>query len=158
MDYTKYPKAKSSGTSDDDFIKIYRLQSPEDTLRFKCGTCWDISYCAIVELKKSGYDATPYWYEVTGNETHPNHMFIIITINDQYYIFEASMLSHGGIHGPFNSLNDIFKKYIQWQIKTRDVGDSIIFHQITQYPLPGTSYDEFFQQVRKSPIISKISF
>lgn len=150
VDYTKNVARLSNGKTDDDFKKIYRLQPAEDTLKFQCGTCWDICLCALQKLKEMGYNAYPIWYEVLNNKTEPNHMFIVIEYKYQFYIFEASMLAHGGIHGPYKKLEEIFHIYFKWQWNTKDKGTEIVFYKINSYPKPMTKYDEFLKQVRNS--------
>lgn len=80
-------------------------------------------------------------------------MFVIICYKDLFYIFEASMISHSGIYGPYCSIEDIFDKYAKWQWNTNDKGSAIVFHKINTFPQIKSSYDDFINDIRHEDVI-----
>ena len=157
LDYTKKPLRIASGlNSDYKRVKIYHLQDPKDTERFRCGFCWDIACLALSKLRDFGYDAYAVYIERAGDDSDfpENHVTVVFNDEAGKIIFEAST---GKIYGPFSSdavmllkLAKIMKSFFNEDVDIQDLN----FYKIDSYPEAGCTAQEFIIQVRKGKFFS----
>ena len=94
------------------------VQSGEEVLESKIGTCWD-----QVELERLWFEKNRYtihtffmWFEVNKENSYPTHTFLIYENDNKYYWFENSFEAERGIH-EFDSLDDAIECVKSKQIK-----------------------------------------
>lgn len=139
-----------------DWYNEYYLQSGEEVLNSKVGTCWD-----QVELERLWFEKNNYkyktifiWFEVERENNLPTHTFLIYEKDNKYYWFEHSFEAQKGIH-EFNSEKDaiefIKSKQIEYaKMNNNDITDENI-KTLAAYeyskPQSHLSVDEYLNHV-----------
>ena len=84
----------------DDWYNEYFVQTGEELIESKTGTCWD-----QVELERLWFEKNNYnyktiftWFEVNRPNNLPTHTFLIYESDGKYYWFEHADESNKGIH------------------------------------------------------------
>jgi|GEM_PF-922957 len=97
------------------------VQSGDELLESRCGTCWD-----QVELERKWFKEHAYqfvtifsWFEVKKPNNYPNHTFLAFNDNEKWYWFEHAYSGNRGIH-EFAALDDLVN-----EVKTRLLEDAI---------------------------------
>ena len=120
MNYIQYGymdiKGKIHKDVDDKFSTLYRLQSPQETLKNKIGVCWD-----QVELERYLFEGKKIKFKTFfivhyDNDKCPTHTFLIYNDNNKFYWFEHSWKKHRGIYvydSELEALKDIKDKFIK---------------------------------------------
>lgn len=85
---------------DENWLKEYKLESPQELLTTHYGTCWD-----EVELERDWFTKHNYeiktifiWFDINETNNLPTHTFLVYKENNKWYWFEK-----GGI-GEFSKL------------------------------------------------------
>ena len=93
-----------------DWYDVCFVQSGEEVLESKIGTCWD-----QVELERLWFEKNNYnfktifsWFEVNRENDLPTHTFLIYESNGKWYWFEHAFESYKGIH-EFESLEKVIE-------------------------------------------------
>ena len=102
----------------DKSIREWRLKSPSQTYKRKLGNCHDQSLYALNSLRQMGLEVGQLFFielnegEIVGGNTHTLTWY---KKNGKYYWFEHSWENYRGIHGPYNSLeelkSDVYKSW-----------------------------------------------
>jgi hypothetical protein len=101
------------------------VQSGEEVIESKIGTCWD-----QVELERLWFDKYNYtirtffiWFEVGRENDLPTHTFLLFEREGKWYWFENSFAKYSGIH-EYNSVDeaieDIKNKQIDFASYNKD--------------------------------------
>jgi hypothetical protein len=80
--------------------------STKEILEKKKATCWGAADFEMEYLNKMGYD-TKIIFVYLGDPPRKTHTFTIFKKNDKWYWFEWAWGSNEGIHGPFNSNEEL---------------------------------------------------
>ncbi len=132
------------------------VQSGEEVLESKTGTCWD-----QVELERLWFEKHIYnvhtlfmWFEVGRECDLPTHTFLIYEKDNKYYWFEHAFEAQKGIH-EFNSLDDAVEYAKSKQIEYtknnyKDISDDDL-NTLVVYDYSKPSYhlnvDEYLKHV-----------
>lgn len=105
----KNGKVYNNQNSEDwnDWYEQCLVQTGEQVLNTKVGTCWD-----QVELERLWFENNNYeiktifiWFEVDYENNYPTHSFLLYKNNNKWYWFENSFESCRGIH-EFNTIEE----------------------------------------------------
>lgn len=98
------------------FTYKYILQSPNQLIRNKIGTCWDQVELERYYFQKTHLNFRSYFLAYYTNDDCPTHTFIIYQENNHFYWFEHSWEKYKGIH-EYNELNvlldDVKTKFVK---------------------------------------------
>ncbi len=133
------------------FLENYKLQTIEDTLQYKVGTCWE-----QVELTRhycEQYHLNVDTYIIIYNDPDKiaRHSIAIANIKNKYYYLENAWKDQGKSI-EFNSINDILHTVVNnfprmYKINNFDI-DKIEIYKYSK-PMPGLNYNEFTEHCRK---------
>ena len=99
-DYEAYDKI-----DDDDFWDNYSMLLPHEVFKHKKGVCWDQTiFENYVFDKEFDYEHHMIFIQQYKVGTHT---FLVYKDDDQWYWFEHAFNDHKGIHGPYDSVEDI---------------------------------------------------
>lgn len=100
-----------------DWYKQYFVQSGEDVLKSKIGTCWDQVELERLWFKQNGYNIHTFfmWFELNRKNDLPSHTFLIYEKDNKYCWFENAFESERGIH-KFNSIKEAIENVKSKQI------------------------------------------
>ena len=103
-----------------DWLNIYILESEEDILETRVGTCFDMTELERDFLERNGYKVHTYFLMILldYNNPYPMHSFLVYEKENKYYHFEFSDYNNRGIHEYDNIielLNDVINKYMKMQ-------------------------------------------
>ncbi len=139
------------------------VQSGNEVLNTKHGTCWD-----QVELERKWFEENNYnfktiyiWFEVNRPSNLPTHTFLVFEENNKFYWFEHSFFDNQGIH-EFETINDaiehVKKEQLKYAIKTGRATTSD-YKYITAYkyskPLPNLNVDNYIKHVTSTNTIKR---
>lgn len=91
---------------DSDYMLQYRLQSNEETLKHMVGVCWEITELGRDYFTNRGIQCKTIFVVVNKFGYYHCHSFVIFTLNQKYYWFEATWKGRKGVH-EFNSEKEI---------------------------------------------------
>ncbi len=91
----------------DDWYEMCYVQTGEEVLISKIGTCWDQVELERLWFEKNNYNFKTFfsWFEVNRENDLPTHTFLIYEKYNKWYWFEHAFESYRGIH-EFRSLED----------------------------------------------------
>jgi len=101
--------------SDEYFEKYYKLLSPEEFEKYKCGVCWDyVVYESYFFKKYFSNIKFETYFQLTTNENdyYVTHTFLIFELDKNYYWFESSWKSECGIY-KFNNKKECIKNIMK---------------------------------------------
>lgn len=104
------------------FVEEYFLQSPEELLENKIGTCWDDVELERSWFSKNNYDFKTYFMMFIKEKVNnlPMHTFLVYQKDDKFYWFEYSDYKNRGIH-EYNNLEELLidakKKHFDEAVK-----------------------------------------
>ena len=107
---------------DEDFNKKWKdeyiLESSEDVLKNKIGTCWDQVEFERDWFSKHNYEFKTIYHQVILNydNPYPTHTFLVYKENDKWYWFENAWDDQKGIH-EFNTFDELLKFEYQKYLK-----------------------------------------
>lgn len=138
------------------FINNYRLQTIEETLEYKVGTCWEQTELARYYLEKE--DIKNQTYLILYNEENriARHSIAIAEQFGKYYLVENSWKLNNDLNG-FECPEDIIIKIIDLFPKMYKIYDFDMSKiEIYNYskPLAGLSYNEFTEYCRSQTKIT----
>ena len=157
IDYTKgSPRVATELKTDEERVKIYRLQDPKDTEKFRCGFCWDIALLAMVKLRELGYRQmyAVYMEQNDGSEFPNNHVAVAYKDDNVWMLFEANLKNNNGLHGEFHSDAEVCKRMAAniYSPKMKDLwnGRNLKwdFYKLNQYPPVKCTASEFIAKAR----------
>ncbi len=108
--YTKQGKVHLLGEEDfnDEWEDNYILSSPEDVIKNRAGTCWDLVELEREWFTRNGYEVKSF-YEmviVPYENDYETHSFLAYKDKDNWYYFEFSDFENRGIY-KFDTLEDL---------------------------------------------------
>lgn len=101
---------------DDDFAKLYKLQSPKELLNSRTGVCWDQVELQRYLFEKNNYKVKTYFIVYYTKFTCQTHTFLIYEKDDKFYYFEHAFEKYKGIYEYQNekdALNAIKNNFIK---------------------------------------------
>jgi hypothetical protein len=97
-----YKKREDLGN---EFWNHYSMLLPHEVFKYKTGTCWDQTVFAKHVFDKAfDYESHMVFIQQYKVSTHT---FLVYKKDDEWYWFENAFAKHRGIHGPFDSIEDI---------------------------------------------------
>lgn len=133
----------------DYFIHNYRLQSIDETLKYKVGTCWEqVEYVRFL-LEKENIKCKSYIIIYSDENKIARHTIAVVNANNKYYLMESSWNLELKI---FSKLDDIFNMFIEMFPKMYKINDFDISKiEIYEYTKPEEhlSYDDFTNFCKK---------
>lgn len=109
-------KGETHNDADDKFSELYKLQSPQETLKNKIGVCWDQVELERYLFKKKNIEFKTYFIVHYDIDRCPTHTFLIYKDNNKYYWFEHSWEKHRGItvyNSELEALKDVKDKFVK---------------------------------------------
>lgn len=131
------------------FYDTYQWLTPEQTLKYKCGVCWDTSHLCKIILDKLNIKSYEIYCEMNMKPDYPTHTFIILIINNKYYIFEVSWKNYVSLSKPFNSIKNCCKEMSDRMFKEYKRAKDITFFNEKNYPTYGCSCEEYMNYIKK---------
>jgi len=94
------------------YFNNYRLQTPEETLKYKYGTCWDQVELIRNLLEKETIKCETYLINYNEQNKIAKHTLVVVNENNfaycvDYYFFKK------GFNIKFNSVEDILKYFLE---------------------------------------------
>lgn len=141
----------------EEWYSKYIVQSGDQLLISKCGTCWD-----QVELERKWFQEHNYefktifsWFGIPEPSEYPTHSFLAFKENDKWNWFENSFNAYRGIH-KFDELNELIEyvksKQLQFAIDTgvaKQIDKNMISHYIYEQPKANLDVDGYTGQIIK---------
>lgn len=129
--------------NDLDFYNEYMLQSPNELLKSKIGVCWDQVEFERYFFKRFKIVFITIYME-QNNINNSSHTILIYTKNNKYFWFENSYEIYRGIHGPFDSVDEIVKLIHEYMYKDeKDKGYSYYIYHQPEYDINCEQYLTF---------------
>ncbi len=138
------------------------VQSGEEVLNSRIGTCWDQVELERLWFEQKGFIIHTFFmlFEVNKENEYPTHTFLIYENDSKFYWFENSFESERGIH-EFSSLDDAVERVKSKQIEytrinydnvTDDNMNSLVVYE---YSKPGRNLnvDEYLNHVTNTKYI-----
>lgn len=132
---------------DESFANLYKLQSPEETLRNKVGICWDQVELERYLLEKENVEFKTYFIVHYDNMTCPTHTFLIYKQEDKYYWFEHSWEKNRGVKvfdTELEALKYIKEKFIIDELNNKYNYKNLLIYEYTK-PTFGIGVLDFFK-------------
>ena len=107
---------------DKNFLSLYKLQSPQETLENKVGVCWDQVELERYLFEKEDIEFKTYFIVHYDDDKCPTHTFLIYKENNKYYWFEHSWEKYRGIKAydtEIEVLKDIKEKFIKDELNNK---------------------------------------
>ena len=145
---------------DSDWYEQYILQTKEELLNNKVGTCWDQVEFERDWFINNGYEIKTIFemVNIDYENNYPTHTYLAYKNDDNWYWFEHSDFNNRGIHkyNKFDELiSDQFNKYVEF-LKTfgitKEEIDKIIITEFDK-PKEHVSAREYFDHVLDSKFI-----
>ncbi len=140
----------------EDFSKLYKLQSPEEVLTNKVGVCWDQVELERSIFTKENYKIKTYFICHYDNASCPTHTFLVYEKNNKFYWFEHSWEIFRGIH-EYNSiyelLSDVKEKFIKYELNNNYNKYNLLLREYSK-PKYGISVIEFYKHCEENEIIN----
>lgn len=137
------------------------VQTGEEVLKSKVGTCWDQVELERLWFEKRNYDIKTIfiWFEVDYENNYPTHTFLLYKEDSKWYWFEHAFEDYRGIH-KFSSVEKAIKyvisKHLEYAINegTAKPDDKklIVSYEYTKLN-NSTNVDGFINHVTENPAI-----
>ena len=142
------------------YFENYRLQTPEETLKYKYGTCWDQVELVRYLLEKENIKCDTYLINYNEENKIAKHTFVVVNENNFVYCVEYYFVQKG-LNMKFNSVEDILKYFLgifpnMFKIKDFDMNKIEIY----KYNKPtkfGLKFFEFVDYCRTQEKIETIN-
>lgn len=136
---------------DEEFLSLYKLQSPQETLKHKVGVCWDQVELERYLFEKENIKFKTYFMVHYDNDKCPTHTFLIYEKNNKYYWFEHSWEKYRGIreyNTEIDALKDIKEKFINSELNNNYNLENMCIYEYSK-PEYGINVSEFYKQCEK---------
>lgn len=136
--------------------KTWKLKSPKELYRTHVGQCYDQSYFEYYILNKMDLHPKMFYlmhFKANSNNGGNTHLFVIYRKNEKYYYFENAWGDFAGIHGPFNSEEEIKNLVVK---NTKNMNSKKNFNTLYLTPISisdikdNMSFDEFIDNAHKN--------
>ena len=140
------------------FINNYKLQTIEDTLKYKIGTCWEQVELVRYYLESEKIPVDTYIIIYNDDSKIARHTIVVVKDNNKFYWMENSWKQNNNSI-EFNNLDDLLNTIVNLfpsMYKIYDFDKSKI--EIYKYDKPevGLSFNEFTEYCRKQTKIDLI--
>lgn len=130
----------------DFYIQNYRLQTIEETLEFKIGTCWEQVELARYYLEKENIDSKTYIIIYNDDSKIARHTICTVEFNSKICLLENSWKNDIQELQLFDSVEEILEMYVNkfpamYKIYDYDLS-KIEIYEYTK-PEPHLTYEEF---------------
>lgn len=136
------------------FKTTYKLLTPEEVLKLKCGTCFE-----QVELERKLFldrdiEVSTYFICTHAIDAIPSHTFLVYKNNNKYYWYEHAWDMYKGIH-EYNSIKELLLSVKKYFINSHDYITSNDYTFVYQYDKPKyhISCDKFYEYCENSKLI-----
>lgn len=136
---------------DENFSKLYKLQSPHETLEHSIGVCWDQVELERYLFKKANLTFKTYFIVYYDNDKCPTHTFLIYKENNNFFWFEHSWEKYRGIKSYDNELDalkDIKEKFIKNELNNNYNSLNLCIYEYSK-PKYGINVLEFYKHCEK---------
>ena len=161
---------KHSRGAYEDWVKDWRLNTPEETIEKGIGVCYDTAHATNTILNRLGVPIYQYYASavkdegrpVTDNSWDPNHAYTIYKDGDRYKWLEASL-------GPKKKRNryyskdkvKLLKRISQWLADhggpDHTGGDSMYVREVQKSPSSGANLQTYISEMQKNPIVMTVT-
>ena len=139
---------------DNEFHIFYKLLTPDELLKTKCGVCWD-----QVELERKFFrdiniKAKTYFIYIKDGDMLPSHTFLTFEYNNKHYWFEHSWYIYKGIHEyetEQDLLNSVKNNFLKEHNHIRD--NSKLYLYDYNAPMSHITCDEFYKYIETQKLI-----
>ena len=133
------------------FLENYKLQTIEETLKYKVGTCWEQVELTRYYAKQNNLDISTYIIIYNDPNKIARHSIAVCYLNNKYYYLENSWRNQGK-DLEFSSVQEILKTVVNqfprmYKINEFDTKKIEIYKY--NEPTPGISFEEFTNYCRK---------
>lgn len=138
------------------FLENYKLQTIEDTLKYKVGTCWEQVELIRYLGKQEKLNIDTYIIIYNDPNKIARHSIAVTKINNKYYYLENAWKDQGK-NIEFNSIEEILRTIVNqfprmYKIDEFDKTKIEIYKYLE--PTPGLNYEEFTNYCRKGERIN----
>ena len=119
------------------FVNDYILQTPNEIIKNKVGTCWDQVELERYYLKNNQINIKTYFLVYYDEKNCPTHTFLTYEKNNKYYWFEHAWEKYKGIHEYSNKkelLVDIKKKFIKSELNNKVLINNLVLYEYKKPP------------------------
>jgi hypothetical protein len=175
-DYNRYgvldrtTKDKHRKGTYDDWVKDWRLNTPEETIEHGVGVCYDTAHATTEILHRLGIPVYQYYASAVKDEGRPvsddlwdpNHAYTIYKDGDKYKWLEASLGPRKKRNHYYSKdKNKLLRRISQWLADhggpDHNGGDSMNVREVKNTPVSGSDLQTYINTVQKNPIIFKVS-
>lgn len=138
------------------FLENYRLQTIEDTLKYKVGTCWEQVELTRYYAKQHNLEIETYIIIYNDPTKIARHSIAVANLNNKYYYLENSWKDQGK-NIEFDNIKDILHTVVNqfprmYKINEFDLNKIEIYNY--SEPNPGLSFEDFTNYCRKGEKIN----
>ncbi len=139
---------------DQEFKDIYKLLTPEELLRYKCGTCFEQVELERKLFNDNNIDVLTYFICTHTRDAIPSHTFLVYEYNNKYYWYEHAWNTYKGIH-KYNSLKELLLSVKEKFINSHNYITENDYTFVYQYDKPKyhLNCDEFYQYCESSKLL-----
>lgn len=136
--------------------KLYKLQTPSELLKSKCGVCYD-----TVELLRSYFETMKIPHETIYLEKwsdHPeeSHTFLVSKVDGRIFYPEWSFVKIRGLHTEFKDVKSVVYHVLNNMRKTFYNKEQHIFAYTYKAPRAGSNIKQFMEHCERSNCILHI--
>lgn len=139
-------KAKIHHFIDSTFLTEYKLQSPQETIKYKVGICWDQVELERYYFKANNWNVQTFFLVYDDKNDCPTHTFLTFFKENKYYWFEHAWEKFKGIHEYSSKeelLVDVKTKFCQTKLKNGYIEENLFLLEYKK-PKAHLSVSEFY--------------
>ena len=153
----------------DDWVKDWRLNTPEETIEHGVGVCYDTAHATTQILNRLGIPVYQYYASAVKDEGRPasdsswdpNHAYTIYKDGDNYKWLEASLGPKKKRNRYYSKDRDkLIKRISQWLADhggpDHTGGDSMYVREVKKAPTSGVDLQTYISAMQKNPIIMTV--
>jgi hypothetical protein len=132
------------------------VQTGEEILKSKIGTCWDQVELEREWFFKHNYKFKTYFICFDIEENHSTHTFLVYEDNNKYYWFENSWAKYRGIH-EYNSIDELLESIISKFVLDHNEVSSSAELYLYKYNIPfkHIGCNEFYKYIETQELVRK---
>ena len=132
------------------FLNNYHLQSIDETLGYKVGTCWEQVELARYYLEKEDVHVDSYFIMYDDETKIARHTIAVANLYGKYWWIENAWKARGN-YNFFDSPEDILAKVLELYPRMYKI-ENFDYEKVEIYkypkPMPGLTFDEFTEYCR----------
>ena len=139
---------------DNEFSTFYKLLTPDELLKTRCGVCWDQVELERKLFNNNNIENKTYFIYIKDGDMLPSHTFLTFEFDNKHYWFEHSWNNYKGIHKYeteselLNSIKELFLK--EHNITTNNSKLYIYEYNVPKYHI---TCDEFYKYIETQKIV-----